>query len=915
MKKIMEKREGQIKDKLYGIYNSNHFSCVLFLLYFLLTILIYIEYPLKKTVPVTGDGLLIVNMFNYIKDLVSEGELPLWNSLLSNGVSSVADVTRMTFYPLKYLALILKEEWIFPVFYALHIALGAVFFYKYLVLIACKKYIAVFTSLLYLFSIHLGGIRKEHITLIACLIYLPIILFFIEKYVQSGKRKYLLYSSICMALQFFIGFPQYMVYTDLTAGIYLIASAAYRKYPIKKWFKDACVWGTSYLGLILVQLLPFMELSQYYLSAGAKDTSFEVFKSYSLHPLRYIMMLYPQMFENQPWENTVQLESSGFDIEIFLGTFVAVILLYGVTHYLYDIRVKGAAIAMLITGLYASSGCIGIISKILFKIPLISSFRASSRILFIFLFFAYTIFAVSLSKLTSEKEVKDILRLVQKLACVSLGLMIVQSVWVMTAGNEGTTVQNVIDIYGLPIALFLLLIVGCKIVIGRKNFSVSICLFIAVFSFINVAEVYPYWREDSVTELQEIRINSDIERQLAGDAEGYKVLTASPVIWGEYPSMLKYNRNLSMKVSSINSYMNINNPRLSKLMTSESILQPAYNDSGLYTGFLQIKKNLYCQNDLLSMLGVKYIIDPEKILDDSQSIYSKGIIETEELFHAENIEIGGTDQALCVPVYIEPEKFYEASFQVDGSFEGILTGNLQGELFRDSNEQVFSNEIVPQVNDYTITLFSGDLEKSFDGYFVAWLPENTENLNIKNLTISKYSSIKEEAYSLYYADDTMSIYENQNVCPVLYFPEYVERIEDDVQVYNDPVGKNLKEVSYCADIEAGYKNDLSNAGITNIKQKANRVTADITAENKVFLNFSQNHCPGWNAFIDGEKTELYEVNGLIQGIEVPEGEHEVCFVYNPVMLYVGVVGSLLTLLIIILLIKKENHSMLVPKEN
>lgn len=57
------------------------------------------------------------------------------------------------------------------------------------------------------------------------------------------------------------------------------------------------------------------------------------------------------------------------------------------------------------------------------------------------------------------------------------------------------------------------------------------------------------------------------------------------------------------------------------------------------------------------------------------------------------------------------------------------------------------------------------------------------------------------------------------------------------------------------------------------------------------------HYPGWRAFVDGERTELLEVEGVMQGLDLPPGNHEIRLVYFPTTMYLGlgvaVVGVML----------------------
>jgi uncharacterized membrane protein YfhO len=39
--------------------------------------------------------------------------------------------------------------------------------------------------------------------------------------------------------------------------------------------------------------------------------------------------------------------------------------------------------------------------------------------------------------------------------------------------------------------------------------------------------------------------------------------------------------------------------------------------------------------------------------------------------------------------------------------------------------------------------------------------------------------------------------------------------------------------------------------------------------------------PGWKAYLDGKKTNIYTANYAFRAIEVPVGKHEVKFVYRP----------------------------------
>ncbi len=57
------------------------------------------------------------------------------------------------------------------------------------------------------------------------------------------------------------------------------------------------------------------------------------------------------------------------------------------------------------------------------------------------------------------------------------------------------------------------------------------------------------------------------------------------------------------------------------------------------------------------------------------------------------------------------------------------------------------------------------------------------------------------------------------------------------------------------------------------------------------LVFGEAYFPGWTASLDGRPVELRRVNYLFQGVEVPAGDHEVVFSYQPRTLRLGLLVS------------------------
>lgn len=73
----------------------------------------------------------------------------------------------------------------------------------------------------------------------------------------------------------------------------------------------------------------------------------------------------------------------------------------------------------------------------------------------------------------------------------------------------------------------------------------------------------------------------------------------------------------------------------------------------------------------------------------------------------------------------------------------------------------------------------------------------------------------------------------------------------------------------------------------------NELALDVTCKASRFLVVNSAYFPGWQAEIDGRRTEIIRTNGLVQGVVVPAGNHSVRLAYRPASFRLGVAVSLL----------------------
>jgi hypothetical protein len=88
----------------------------------------------------------------------------------------------------------------------------------------------------------------------------------------------------------------------------------------------------------------------------------------------------------------------------------------------------------------------------------------------------------------------------------------------------------------------------------------------------------------------------------------------------------------------------------------------------------------------------------------------------------------------------------------------------------------------------------------------------------------------------------------------------------------------------------------SSAKVEVTSHEPNRITITTKSAVPAILVLSENHYPGWNAYVDGRAVDTLRVNYNLRGLEIAAGDHNIEFLYRPKAVWFGLAISLLTLL-------------------
>jgi len=96
--------------------------------------------------------------------------------------------------------------------------------------------------------------------------------------------------------------------------------------------------------------------------------------------------------------------------------------------------------------------------------------------------------------------------------------------------------------------------------------------------------------------------------------------------------------------------------------------------------------------------------------------------------------------------------------------------------------------------------------------------------------------------------------------------------------------------------------DTKEAKLQVLQYKNNKIVLKTQSPQDSYLVFSDSYYPGWKAYIDKKETKIYRTNGIIKGIYIPAGNHEVVFSFLPTNFWLGFCVSLISYVSIIVAI-------------
>ena len=112
---------------------------------------------------------------------------------------------------------------------------------------------------------------------------------------------------------------------------------------------------------------------------------------------------------------------------------------------------------------------------------------------------------------------------------------------------------------------------------------------------------------------------------------------------------------------------------------------------------------------------------------------------------------------------------------------------------------------------------------------------------------------------------------------------FMERIVSDEGLFLYKLKDYLPRVFFTSRIDGNIEAEPTGR-LEVIEYTSGFVKIRVTTARDGFLVFSENHYPGWKAFVDNTKARILKVKDLVQAVRLSAGTHTVVFKYKPVFI-------------------------------
>jgi hypothetical protein len=838
------------------------------------------------------------------------GVIPLWNPHVTSGTPLAAAMQGGVFYPLNWPLILLPDSIGLTISMLAHVALTGIFAFGYLRSIGLSRWASLTGGIVFQMSgfvmSHMG-----HVALLRATPWLPFVLLAVQKWSERRDWRWVCVSALGVGCSFLAGYPQISAYSAMTWLSYLVFLFFQAGRGRWRFLAGGIALFVLGVGLAAVQLTLTAAVWREYMRV--LSGSFEYFTLYSFHPSYIVRLIAP---------------APASEMEGYVGvpTLLLVFLNPLVRHPRRRGRLLAFYAALAVVSLLLAFGRYTVLAEWTYPIPVYGSFSVLSRHLLEFDFSMAVLAASGLDILLAFAAGRQLGWVSRRQgavrAVICVGLLLGWVVIWLSAGpgvpdnRSPALVWNDQVACGLvraaALALATLSVAWLARCARRPRLGLAMLLLLLLGDLSRTTGRI-YVRQ--LHSPDQMTVPSDLVAFLEREGEPYRVMSFVPhgnaPFFGEArrAKWLLPNFNVLNAIESATGYDAVMLAQLD-----------AVTDHTLPTHGLVEIQALYNPSFVryLNLVGARYFIVPiELAIPDDLAKRYPPVFENQwvrvlrnasalpRVFHVSQFETVPPTQ---VAVAVQGGEWNDRSF--DFNSLALVEHPENGQLVLDPGVQAFgstlslvSYALVPDgpqeggVGDdwRLVTQWACQMQVPRDyTLYVHFLDDHDQTVAQADHLLGQETAV---GFHPTQAWSCPAVVEDRVLVPRDLLADLAD-VRVAIGVWKPETGERLHPhpgalfIDQYGRVVLGYAADMASAPSTARMMSGPEVGED-WASVELELNagaivvHSSNYSEGWSARIDGRSAQVVRVDGFLQGVYVPAGQHQVEFVYRPAGFYVG----------------------------
>jgi len=889
-----------------------------------------------NSVVTDGDGIL-----HSVPSMLYSPKGGMWNPYVVSGRYALGDSgSQASYLPALLIMKLFPNIFGYNLCMLLHYWLGGAFTYLYLKKIHMRRIAAVCGAVAFTFCGFMIA-HSVHYNLVMAAIYLPVILYFLERYFCDNKFLHLFCAGISFALSISADYLAVSMYIGMLVFPYIIFRCVCRGRDQKRKCKavlSEIVYASAVIliGGVAMSCYYWIPIMQSLPYTNRSGLTLDQFKQFSLPIYSLVTLVIPYLFGTEIPSNLYRVgyygEWNGGELGFYIGILTLMFSFFAV----FVQRKNKFTIFFAVSGLAALGIAFGgntPLGDLLYYIPVYNMFRCSCRLIYLVDFSMAVLLALGVDALAGEKQnILTSKKIINKIVLLLLAMTLVSVKGLQAIVNwydkfirlngleeqtlntyfpsmiSGISNQQLLDWaaqnlsfsspqIAVPLIVTVVSWLAIRFYLGTKHKALGEMIILSVL-FIDLFFSTRYYIPPNLTRTFAEYTKSEEQEWLVknGMQEGnYRFFTMNCDKYTEsvYPMRTELSGLYAINAygpSWLNSY--------AKLSTLQTTGLPSDGEALLlYNNFLALSSTRYIVTDNESYISVlqrgaglgKKVAEVycwDKTLQNASSVGDQIYI----------LELND-EAAFSLAAFwcnFQGGAIYRVSFDVMTDTENVqLFVDIDDGIPKHSGNAI-SVEDMPVDQAVHRSLLIQTAEDLQEYTCLRFYITDKGRVEISNIAIEVSNKNANWPYVKRYENGEVQIWENINAVPRARFVKRTVHAEDmdDIEafMYDEAFDPTLMAIVYGAEeeysggtvLQANYHNEQ-------------RPVFKVSTEGRALFVLGDTYYPEWKAYVNGVQSDVIEVNGFQRGIVIPgQGEYEIEFVLNPYGFYIGMAISILS---------------------